>query len=224
MAYTLFIGNKNYSSWSLRPWMLMKARAIPFTEERLSLYVEGSRELLLARSPSGRVPCLRDGEGSRAVLVWDSLSICEYLAETHRGLWPEERIARAWARSASAEMHSGFADLRNEFGMNVRKSLPRVPSSAVAADIARIVALWNEGRERFGRGGDFLCGEFSIVDAFFCPVAFRFQTYAVSPEGAAGEYLRSLLALPAMVEWAEASAAETEVIPMYEPPEVDAKP
>jgi glutathione S-transferase len=222
--YTLFIGNKNYSSWSLRAWALLKVRGIPFVEERLSLYVDGSRDLLLARSPSGKVPCLRDGEGSDAIAVWYSLAICEYAAEQHRGLWPDDRAARAWSRSACAEMHSGFPDLRNEFGMNVRMRLPRTPSPAVAGDIARIVSLWNEGRQRFGGGGEFLCGEFSIVDAFYCPVAFRFQTYAVSPEGAAGDYLRALLALPAMQDWAAASAAETETIPMYDPPEVDVQP
>src|SRR4051812_35757975 len=166
---TLFIGNKYYSPCSLRPCALVKVRQIAFTEERLSLYVDGSRELLLARSPSGKVPCLRDGTGADATAVWDSLAICEYLAESHEGLWPTDRKARAWSRSASAEMHSGFPDLRNEFGMNVRMRLPRTPSPAVAADIARIVSLWNEGRQRFGGNGAFLCGEFSIVDAFYCP-------------------------------------------------------
>ena len=217
--YTLYVGNKNYSSWSLRPWVLMKTAGIPFREERIPLYMEGSHERILGKSPSGRLPCLHDGER----VVWDSLAIAEYLAERHPGLWPADATVRAWARSVAAEMHSGFARLRDEFGMNVRLRFEKTPSPAVAEEIARIVALWREGRERFGRGGAFLCGPFGIVDAFWCPVAFRFQTYGVTVEGATDAYLKALLALPAMQEWAEDSAQEKERIPQVDPPELQAR-
>jgi glutathione S-transferase len=207
--YTLYIGNKNYSTWSLRAWVLLKAAGIPFREQMISLYAPDTPALIRPVSPNGLVPCLHDGD----VVVWDSLAIAEYLAERHPGLWPADAIARAWARSVAAEMHSGFADLRREFSMDVRVRQPRVPSPEVAEDIARIDAIWHEGRQRFGPGGDYLCGSFGVVDAFWCPVAFRFQTYGVAPEGASAAYLRTLLALPAMVEWAAAAAKESEVIP-----------
>jgi glutathione S-transferase len=217
--YTLYIGNKNYSSWSLRPWVLMKTAGIAFREERIALYRPGSRERLLAVAPAGKVPCLHDG----ATVVWDSLAIAEYLAERHPGVWPADPVARAWARCASAEMHSGFAGLREELGMNVRLAMRKQPSAQVASEIARILALWREGRSRFGRGGDFLCGAFSAVDAFWCPVAFRFQSYGIALDGAAGAYQRALLALPAMREWAEDAARETERIPGLDPPEPQAQ-
>ena len=217
--YTLYIGNKNYSTWSLRAWVLMKALSIPFAEKRIPLYRPDSPPHLREVSPSGRVPCLHDGE----VVVWDSLAIAEYLAERHAGVWPAESAVRAWARSASAEMHSGFARLRDEMGMNVRLRLRKSPSPEVAKEIARILALWVEGRERFGRGGDFLCGAFTAVDAFWCPVAFRFQTYGVALAGAAGAYCAALLALPAMREWAADAARETERIPGFDPPELQAQ-
>ena len=219
MTYTLYIGNKNYSSWSLRPWVLMKTAGIPFREERITLYHEGSHERILEKSPSGKVPCLHDGER----VVWDSLAIAEYLAERHPGLWPADATARAWARSATAEMHSGFRQLRDELGMNVRLRWKRSPSPEVAAEIARIVALWRDGRERIGRGGALLCGAFGIVDAFWCPVAFRFQTYGIAIEGAADAYLKTLLALPAMQEWAADSAREKERIATVDPPEPQAQ-
>jgi glutathione S-transferase len=211
--YTLYIGNKNYSTWSLRAWVLMKTLNIPFAEKRVLLYRPESPERLREVSPSGRVPCLHDGD----VIVWDTLAIAEYLAERHPGVWPADAIARAWARSAAAEMHSGFARLRDEMGMNVRLSTSKAPSPPVAAEIARILALWVEGRQRFGRDGDFLCGAFTAVDAFWCPVAFRFQTYSVALAGVAAAYWRSLLALPAMREWAADAAKETELIPGLEP-------
>jgi glutathione S-transferase len=217
--YTLHIGNKNYSSWSLRPWVLMKTAGIAFQEQRISLYAPGSTERLLAVSPAGRVPVLYDGDA----IVWDSLAIAEYLAERHAGLWPAQPGPRAWARCATAEMHSGFARLRDEFSMNVRLRMKKVPSTAVASEIARIAALWKEGRERFGSGGEFLCGAFGIVDAFWCPVAFRFQTYGVVFEGVADVYLRALLGLPAMREWAADAARESERIPGLEPPEAQAQ-
>jgi glutathione S-transferase len=217
--YTLYIGNKNYSTWSLRAWVLMRGLGIPFVEKRIPLYEAGSEPHLRAASPSGKVPCLHDGE----TIVWDSLAIAEYLAERHRGVWPEDARARAWARSAAAEMHSGFASLREEMGMNVRLRMRKAPSPAVAADIARILALWGEGRERFARGGAFLCGSFGAVDAFWCPVAFRFQSYGVPLSGAAAAYAQALSDLPAMREWAADAERETERIPEYDPPAIQAR-
>jgi glutathione S-transferase len=210
--YTLYIGNKNYSSWSLRAWVLMRAFGIAFREQRITLYEPDSRERIRVHSPSGRVPCLHDGN----TVVWDSLAIAEYLAERHPGMWPAAADARAWARSAAAEMHSGYSGLRNEFGMNLRIHEKRSASPAVEADIARITALWREGRERFGRDGDFLCGGFGIVDAFYCPVAYRFDSYGVVPDDVSAAYQRALLALPAMREWSEAASRETEHIPMLD--------
>jgi glutathione S-transferase len=217
--YTLYIGNKNYSTWSLRAWVLMRELGIPFVEQRIALYQAGSEPPLRAASPSGKVPCLHDGE----TIVWDSLAIVEYLAERHRGVWPEDALARAWARSAAAEMHSGFTALRGELGMNVRLRTSKVPSPAVAADIARILALWAEGRERFSDGGAFLCGSFGAVDAFWCPVVFRFQSYGVRLAGAAAAYAQALRELPAMREWAADAERETERIPAYDPPAIQAR-
>ena len=204
--YTLYIGNKNFSSWSLRPWVLLRQAGIPFREQMVSLYAPDRTARIRAVSPNGRVPCLHDGE----TVVWDTLAIAEYLAERHPGLWPAAPVARAWARSVAAELHSGFADLRNQFSMDLRVRQTWQPSAGTSADIARIDSLWREGRSRFGSGGDFLCGAFGIVDAFWCPVAFRFQGYGVTLAGPSLAYQRALLALPAMVEWASAAALERE--------------
>ena len=201
--YALHITNKNYSSWSLRPWVLMRARGIPFTEQ-LHRFTPGAPDDFRNISPSGRVPWLVDGE----TVVWDSLAVAEYLAERHPGVWPSDAAARAWARCASAEMHSGFATLRNLHGMNVgvRVAVPQRPPELLA-DIARIERLWNEGLARFG--GPFLAGrEFSAVDAFYAPVVYRFRTYGVAPQGAAAGYLETMLAHPALREWEAAALAE----------------
>ncbi len=214
MSYTLYIGNKNYSTWSLRAWVLLKVLRIPFQEQRLALYQPDTRARIRQISPSSRVPCLHDG----TTVVWDSLAITEYLAERHRGVWAADAVARAWGRSAAAEMHSGFFRLRDELDMNVRLRRPSTPSAAAGADIARVVELWREGRERFGRGGDFLCGTFCAVDAFFCPVAFRFQTYGIALDDSAADYTRALLALPAMQDWAQAAAHESERVPGFDAP------
>src|SRR5262249_45204572 len=184
----------------------MRALQIAFEERRLLLYRPDSVAHLRKISPSGKVPCLHDGN----IVVWDTLAIAEYLAERHPGVWPRDATARAWARSAAAEMHSGFAPLREEMSMNVRLHTRKTPSTVVAANIERILALWTEGRERFGAAGDFLCGAFGAVDAFWCPVAFRFQTYSVAPAGVAGIYLRALLEHPAMRAWAADAEHETE--------------
>jgi len=205
MAYTLHIGNKNHSSWSLRPWLVMRHTGIPFREELVSLQEDPGKAARLARLPAGRVPVLTDGDTQ----VWDSLAISEYLAERHPGLWPIHPVARAWARSISAEMHSGFGALRQEMSMDVRARRPqRRRSPALLADLSRVEQIWTESRSRFGAGGDFLLGTFTIADAFYAPVAFRFRTYGVKLAGAAGAYVETLLALPAMKEWESGGAIE----------------
>ena len=206
--YTLYIGNKNYSSWSLRAWVLLKFAGVAFREQKILLSRPESSGQILAVSPSGRVPCLHDGER----VVWDTLAIAEYIAERYPGLWPADDGARAWARCVTAEMHSGFAALRDQFAMDLRKRDVVRPSAQTTADITRIIAIWREGRERIGAKGDFLCGPFGIVDAFWCPVAFRFRSYGVALAGTAASYCQSLLALPAMLEWEAGAAMEREII------------
>jgi glutathione S-transferase len=160
------------------------------------------------------VPCLHDGD----VVVWDSLAIAEYLAERHAGMWPADPVARAWARSVACEMHSGFSALRNEMTMCVRERVDVRPwSPALAGDIDRVTAIWNEGRRRFGGGGPYLCGALSLADAFYAPVAFRFRTYGVAPDGMAATYLRDLLAEPLLREWEAAALAETAIVEADEP-------
>ncbi|MFB1030604.1 MAG: glutathione S-transferase family protein, partial [Thauera sp.] len=175
----LIIGNKNYSSWSLRAWLAAREGGFTFEEIRIPLFIPGSRDRILSHSPSGKVPCLND----HGAVVWDSLAIGEYLAEKRPGLLPGDPVARAMARSVTAEMHSGFQNLRSRMPMNVRKDYTGFGHSPeVDADIARIVAIWNDCRARFGAEGPYLFGRFSLADAAFAPVAFRFQTYAVKPE------------------------------------------
>lgn len=201
----LVIGNKNFSSWSLRPWLLLKQAGVPFEEIRLDIYRPGARTEILKHSPTGKVPCLFDGD----LRIWDSLAICEYLAETKPDLWPRDRAARAQARSVSAEMHSGFAALRSQMSMEICARKPgqgRTPESE--ADIARILEIWEGCRSRSASGGPFLFGAFSIADAMFAPVVWRFETYVVTlPPGARG-YADAMLALPAMAEWAAGARAE----------------
>lgn len=209
----LIIGNKNYSSWSLRAWLAARASGQPFEEIRIPLFLQGSRERILQHSPSGKVPCLID----HGLAVWDSLAICEYLAEKSPGLWPTDAAARAVARSVSAEMHSGFTDLREHMSMNIRKDYTgKGRNPAVDANIARIEAIWNDCRERFGAratpGGPYLFGAFSAADAMYAPVCFRFKTYGIQPAGTAGAYLATMLAHPLMREWETAAHAESESI------------
>jgi glutathione S-transferase len=215
---TLVIGNKNYSSWSLRPWLLMKQAGIPFAERYIPIRSATWNTQIRELSPSGKVPALVHG----AVRVWDSLAICEYLAECfpEKQLWPAAVAARAEARSVSAEMHSGFMALRQNMFMNIRRRMPsRGRSPEALADIERIVAIWDGCRSRYATGGPFLFGAFSIADAMYAPIALRFQTYAVTVDGAAGDYARTLLALPALQEWVTAAHAEKEQLAHYEPPE-----
>jgi len=202
--YELYIGNKNYSSWSLRPWVLMREREIPFVEHLLRFGEQPQWHDFRKISPSGKVPCLIDG----STAVWDSLAIAEYLAERHAGMWPADAAARAFARCAAAEMHSGFSALRNRCPMNcgVRMRLHDIPAE-LSADIKRLDVLWTDGLERFG--GPFLGGgTFTAVDAFFAPVAFRIQSYGIALNTAAAAYAARLLALRSMQEWYAAGLAE----------------
>jgi glutathione S-transferase len=204
-VYRLHIANKNYSSWSLRPWVLMRERGIAF-DERLHVFADPltNSQTFRTFSPSGRVPCLIDGE----TIVWDSLAIVEYLAERHAGVWPEDAVARAWARCAAAEMHSGFGVLRQHCGMNcgLRVRLHETPEP-LQRDIARIDELWNDGLSRFG--GPFLAGRvFTAVDAFFAPVVYRVQTYGLSLSGPAKDYVATVLERPSMQSWYADALAE----------------
>jgi glutathione S-transferase len=209
----LYLGNKNYSSWSLRAWLAAKLSGIDFEERMLPL--SGVHNPQWRRfSPTARVPALHDA----GTVVWDSLAIAEYLAERHPGMWPTDSVARAWARCVAAEMHSGMGALRNEMTMSIRERLDVRPwSPALAADVARVTEIWNEGRQKHGAGGAFLCGAFSLADAFYAPVAFRFQTYRVEPDGAAGTYLVALLAHPWLQQWQRDALAETAVVDADEP-------
>lgn len=208
---TLVIGNKNYSSWSLRPWLAMKATGIPFDEIVIPLDEPNTKQEILRHSPSGRVPLLKVGE----VNIWDSLAICEYLAERFpdRHLWPDDVTARAIARAHAAEMHSGFVALRDAMPMNIRSSFPkegRMPG--VQDDINRITAIWRRARRRFGAGGDFLYGRFSIVDAMYAPVVTRFRTYAIDLGEDEQAYSDAVWNHPAMQEWVTAAKNEPMVI------------
>ncbi|WP_115718853.1 glutathione S-transferase family protein [Gallaecimonas mangrovi] len=200
----LYITNKNYSSWSLRPWLLAKELAIPFKEVLMPLAEGSSYAAFRAFSPTGRVPCLVDGQR----VIWDSLAITEYLAEHYPGVWPKDATARAFARSACCEMHSGFSALRTVCGMNcgVRIRLYGI-AAALDSDIERIKALWLEGLSRFG--GPFLAGaHFTAMDAFFAPVVSRFKTYGIGLDGALADYSARILALPAMEQWYKEALAE----------------
>jgi glutathione S-transferase len=207
----LVIGNKNYSSWSLRPWLALRVAGVAFDEVRIPLYRADSKPALLLWSPAGKVPVLRHGD----VTVWESLAICEYAAEAlapGAGLWPAAPAARAHARSIAAEMHAGFSSLRSALPMNLRARVRLPVESAVRADVDRVVALWEDCRARFGAGGPFLFGAFTIADAMYAPVATRFRSYGVALPPVAQAYADALWALPAMQEWAAAGVAEPERI------------
>lgn len=215
MTLTLIVGNKTYSSWSMRPWLVLKEFAIPFEETVVPLYRPESKPELLAHSPAGKAPSLRHGE----ILVWDSLAIIEYIAETFpdHAIWPKDRAARALARSLSAEMHSGFVALRKECPMNFRRAPKAIePSEKVAPDVARIDAAWQDARARYGKDGPFLFGAFSAADAMFAPVVCRFAIYGldVSPESRA--YMSAIQALPSWKEWENDARAESWVIEQFE--------
>ena len=208
--YTLVIGSKNYSSWSLRGWLALRMAEVPF-EERVITFERADRtEAINAQSPSGLVPVLYHGD----LVIPDSLAIAEYIAERHgqAGLWPDDPGARALARSVSCEMHAGFPALRQALPMNVRRSRPGLAlSPEVGADIRRIDEIWNACRDTYGAGGPYLFGGFTIADAMFAPVVSRFRTYEVALEGAAQDYMAAVWDTPAMREWAAAAADEPAV-------------
>lgn len=213
MSLTLVIGNKNYSSWSLRPWLAMKQAGLAFDEVRIPLSRPDTSTQILRYTPSGRVPCLIDG----ALTVWDSMAICEYVNEQYGGgsLWPHDVGRRARARSVAAEMHSGFAALRTHLPMDIRARRPDLGEAAlaraqVAAEVARIHGVWSECLR--SSGGPFLFGEFSIADAFFAPVVTRFRTYAVPLPALLTRYSDAVFALPAMQQWVAAATIEPETL------------
>ena len=215
MGLHLVIGNKNYSSWSFRPWLAMRVAGIAFAETVMSLDASDFKSHVTAMSGAGRVPVLIDGDAT----IWESLAILEYLADKFaaKGLWPRDASARAHARAAASEMHAGFAALRSQLPMNIRRP---VKAHAVAddarADIARIDALWSECRARFGGEGQFLYGAFGAADAMYAPVAWRFHTYAVEVSAVARAYMRTLMELSAWSEWREAALRESWVMPRNE--------
>lgn len=215
MSYRLVIGNKNTSSWSLRPWLALRHAGIAFSEVNIDLRAPDAKAQILRHSPSGKVPALLvDGR-----VIWDSLAILEFLAEAHpgAGLWPTTAEARAHARAAAAEMHSGFQALREHCPMDFLGRAPKASlPEPVAADVRRIIAIWQECRRRHGQGGAFLFGSFSAADAMYAPVASRFRTYlpdlaAYGDDGSAQAYVETLLALPAMAAWERGAREETGV-------------
>lgn len=204
----LVIGNKKYSSWSLRPWMVLAQAQIPFEEILIGLDQPDTDANIRRYSPSGRVPALIDGE----LIVWDSLAIAEYLAEKfpEKQLWPTDPKARAIARSVTAEMHSGFPAMREEMSMRILQSYPPSPKRPeTMKDVERVKQLWTECRERYGAGGPFLFGAFSIADAFYAPVVSRFRTFAIPVDGAVKAYAEMIWATPAMQRWYADAQAET---------------
>jgi glutathione S-transferase len=204
---TIVIGNKNYSSWSLRPWLALKQTGAAFEEVVIPLRASDSTAAIRAYSPSGKVPFLRHGQ----IEVWESLAICEYLAEAFPAakLWPGPREARALARSVSSEMHAGFAALRNALPMDMRarKPLPAL-TPELEANIVRVTRIWNDCRARFGAGGPFLFGTFTIADAMFAPIVSRCRTYGVALDAVCRGYAEAILAWPAMAEWDAAAKVE----------------
>ncbi|EKS38401.1 glutathione S-transferase family protein [Afipia broomeae] len=216
MALTLVIGNKNYSSWSMRPWMALKGTGISFDEIVIPLYTgDADKQRILDVTRSGKVPALVDGD----ITVWDSLAIIEYAAERFPDarLWPQDVVARAHARSISAEMHSGFMALRNECGMNIHRPIRSKPLSDDArANIARIQQIWTECRARYGGQGPYLFGAFSGADAMYAPVVHRFRTYAINVTPPVRDYMETMQANAAFREWSDAALAETLLIERFE--------
>jgi len=208
---TLIIGNKNYSSWSLRPWVLMKQNNIPFDEIRVPLFTETTNNELAEYNSDSKVPVLKDGD----LVIWDTLAILEYLSEQyldHAG-WPREVHARAIARSVSAEMHSSFSNLRNELPMNCRKQFfDIVLSDDAKIEIERVLSLWRQCRSNFGKKGEWLFGDYSIADAMFAPIALRLHGYNIQLVGIESEYVNSVLNQPCIMEWIETGKLEKEII------------
>ena len=207
MTPHLFIANKAYSSWSLRPWLLLTEFGIPFGETVIPMYRPDTKAAMLAVSPNGKMPALHDGD----IVVSESLAIVEFVAESFPGLavWPRDRAARALARAVSAEMHAGFADLRRACPTNFRRHPKAIPiDGAVRADVDRIEAIWAEARARFGQGGPFLFGAFSAADAMYAPVVNRFHAYALEVAPASRAYMDAVMALPSWRAWVAGAEAE----------------
>jgi glutathione S-transferase len=216
MALTLYIGNKNYSSWSFRPWLAMKAANIAFEEVLIPIYTGAAdKQRILDVSPAGKVPVLTDGD----VTVWDSIAIIEYLAERfpQAQLWPQDTAARAHARAISAEMHGGFGALRRECGMNIHRPIrAKALSEEAGENIARVQEIWTDCRARYGRAGPFLFGGFTAADAMYAPVVHRFRTYAIEVSQPVRAYMDAMLAYPAFAEWTAQALAEALVIERFE--------
>jgi glutathione S-transferase len=213
--FTIYIANKNYSSWSLRGWLILRQSGAAFEEAVIPLREANTRANILRHSPSAKLPALQHG----TLVIWESLAIGEYLAETFpkAQLWPEDSAARATARAVSAEMHAGFTALRSQLPMNMRSSFPgRGVTPEAQADINRITALWRDCRKRFGAGGDFLFGHFTIADAMYAPVVSRFRTYKIELEDEMQRYADAIWALPALQEWLAAARNEPMIIEEYE--------
>jgi glutathione S-transferase len=227
MAYKLVIGNRNTSSWSLRPWLALRRAGIPFEEIEIDLRAPDAKAQILEYSPSGKVPALLVGGGR---VVWDSLAIMELLAESHPSLWPRAGAARAHARSVSAEMHSGFQALREHCPMDflARKPKGRL-LKPVAADVRRVIAIWQDCRTNYGAAGPFLFGRFSAADAMYAPVASRVRTYlpdlaAYGDDGTAQDYVDALFALPEMAEWESGAQRQIEAARLAAGSEARRKP
>ncbi len=212
---TIYIGNKAYSSWSMRGWLAAKLAGASFEEIVIPLAQDETRAKILVISPAGRLPVLKhDG-----LVVWDTFAIAEYLAETYpeRNLWPHDRAARAYARSLCAEMHAGFAALRATLSLNARRDGPAPPlDPAAQQDMARIVAMWRDCRARYGSAGPWLMGQISLVDAFYAPVVSRFLSYRIPLDGAAADYVRTVAAWPAFKEWIAGATAEPWFVAKWE--------
>jgi glutathione S-transferase len=219
MKLTLVIGNKNYSSWSLRAWLYLHAMGVEFDEIRIPLDQPGYQAAIRQYSPSGYVPVLLDGE----VRVWEALAICEYVAQRQQlTAWPAEPAAKAEALSVAHEMHAGFAALRNEFPMNCRATLTGIsPSAAAAADVQRVSDIWSGCRQRHGSSGPYLFGAFGIADAMYAPVAFRCRTYGLTLAPVAAAYADCLLEHPSVAVWLAAARAEAECIVAYDQLQAD---
>ncbi len=212
----LVIGNKNYSSWSMRPWLALKGAGIAFEEINIPIHNgPEDKQRILDVTPSGKVPALIDGD----ITVWDSLAIIEYAAERFpdAGLWPKDRAARAHARSVCAEMHSGFMPLRNECGMNIHRPVrAKELSDDAHQNVARIAEIWTDCRTRYGGGGPFLFGAFGAADAMYAPVIQRFHIYAIEAPGLAKDYMDMIWRFAPFAQWTREALAETLVIPRYE--------
>ncbi|HEX4409823.1 MAG TPA: glutathione S-transferase family protein [Xanthobacteraceae bacterium] len=212
MTLRLIIGNKNYSSWSFRPWLAMKVAGVAFDETLISLEASDFKARVRAISPVGRVPVLIDGD----TIIWESLAILEYLADKFpdTGLWPKQAAARGHARAVASEMHAGFQGVRRHLPMNMwRPVRTRELDDAAKTDVARIEAIWNECRSKFGEGGPFLFGAFGAADAMYAPVVSRFHTYAIEIGSVARAYMDTVIALPAFTAWRDAARREPWVLP-----------